>query len=224
MSTPLPTRSIFKPNVTVYVDPWSVNALLDDAVQSIPATVNAVIVSNGDAPTMFESGDLPPFTASGIDPQVLASLPWKVRHAAAAEPSTAIVYKWLEQFVHSEPGVEAPTAPGLDEFVSRFQSWLRGQWTNPAFRGADPAQQAAAEGDLYDALFGADEAARKVQLDAVNTVNVATPTGAHVQDGPATGTGCSPATSVAACPRRSSPRCRLTYITGTAAHAYHRVT
>lgn len=171
--TPLPVRSVFNRNVTVYVDPWSVNGLLDDAVQAIPATVNAAIVSNGDAPTLFESGDLPPFTASGVDPKILASLPWKVRHAAAASPSTATVYKWLEQFVHAEPTVEWPTAPGLDEYVGRFQAWLRGKWTNPSFRGADPAQQAAAEGDLYDALFGADEAARQAKVDAVNTAAVA---------------------------------------------------
>lgn len=162
----MPARSVFKPALNVLVDPWAVNPLLDDARQAVPATVAAATVKNGEAPTMFDSGDLPPFTASGVDPRFLANLPWKVRHAAAMETSSLGVLKWVEQYGHDDT-VNMPSA-GQSEYIGRFRYWLAGKWTNPAFKGADAAAQAAADSDLYDALFAADDAARAAKLAPIN--------------------------------------------------------
>lgn len=46
--------------------------------------------------TVFASGDLPPFTASGVDPQMLRDLPPSVRRAVAAEPDAARVLRVVE--------------------------------------------------------------------------------------------------------------------------------
>lgn len=171
MTTPLPARSVFKPAFTVLVDPWAVNPLLDDANQSVPATVAAATVTNGQAPTMFDSGDLPPFTASGVDPRFLANLPWKIRHAAAMEASSVTVLKWVEEFGHDDTVDMA--VGGQWQYINRFRDWLAGRWTNPSFKGADAATQATADADLYASLFAADEAARAAKVDAVNTAAVA---------------------------------------------------
>ena len=63
-------------------DPYGVNPLVDDLRASAPAVYRAAL-AEGPAPRLFESGDLPAFTASGIDPAVLRSLPWQARHPAA---------------------------------------------------------------------------------------------------------------------------------------------
>jgi len=166
MTTPLPARSVFVPAVTVLVDPWSVNPLLDDAKQTVAATVAAATVTNGEPPTMFDSGDLPPFIASGVDPRFLANLPWRIRHAAAMETSSLTVLKWVEEFGHDDT-VDMPVA-GQWQYINRFRDWLAGWWTNPSFKGVDASAQAAADADLYDALFAADEAARAAKLAPIN--------------------------------------------------------
>ena len=79
------------------------------------------------APTLFESGDLPPFTASGVDPRHLLDLPWTLRHTAAAAPAAGTVLDLLEQ---AAEGVEmftglAPTH-GSDAYVARMHRWLIG--------------------------------------------------------------------------------------------------
>jgi hypothetical protein len=169
MSAPIPSTSVFAPPMTVMVDPWSVNPLLDDANQSVPALVRAATTTNGEPPTMFDSGDFPPFTGSGIDPRFLASMPWKIRHAAAMDPNATRVLTWVEQYGH-DATVEMPT-DGQSNYISRFRSWLSGKWTNPNFAGATPEQRAAAEGDVFDALFGEAEAAHTVKIAALNAAN-----------------------------------------------------
>ncbi|MCU1612779.1 MAG: hypothetical protein JWO98_319 [Frankiales bacterium] len=150
-----PVRSIFAPTVVVNIDQWGVNPLLEDAQQAVPAAVALATQQNGEPPTMFDSGDLPPFTASGVDPRFLALLPWRIRHAAAMAPNAVVVLGWVEQYGHDDT-VEM-RSPGLDEYVGRFRMWLRGQWTNPNHRGADAAAVETAAGDLYDSMFGDQE-------------------------------------------------------------------
>lgn len=45
---------------------------------------------------VFSTGDLPPFTASGVDPQMLRDLPAVVRRAVAAEPDLGRVLRVIE--------------------------------------------------------------------------------------------------------------------------------
>lgn len=115
---------------------------------------------------MFESGDLPPFTASGVDPQVLMRLPWRFRHAAAMDRDPARVL--AEQ--HGYDSTAELPCTGLEDYIARFRGWLRGSWTNPSFAGVASAQIAEAQGDFYDALFGDAErstaAAKAAQLAA----------------------------------------------------------
>jgi hypothetical protein len=106
------------------------------------------------APTLFASGgDLPPFTASGVEPELLNRLPYAMRHAAASEASAGWVLNLIEQ-VASDPvrmGRGEITHPGLDEYRMRMDTWVRGlktpevpfaeadypdQWKTPRMRAA----------------------------------------------------------------------------------------
>jgi hypothetical protein len=171
VTSPEPARSIFAPNVVVNVDQWGLNPLLEDATQAVPEAVALARKENGDPPTMFDSGDQPPFLASGVDPRFLALLPWKIRHAAAMAPDAALVLGWVETYGHDDT-VEM-RSPGLDEYIGRFRMWLRGQWTNPNFAGAKAAEVEAASADLYDSMFGEQDATQQARLDAVNNADAA---------------------------------------------------
>ncbi len=159
-------RSTFAPEKTITLDPWSANPLLDDAEQAQPALAAVAHTSNGEPPTLFESGPLPPFTASGVDPQHLTRLPFRTRHAAATESSPAAVLRMVE--THGpNPDAQAPS-PGLDEYRNRMSGWLRGTWTNPNAPAVDASTRAAAEGDLYDSMFGASDAATAAKRAPMN--------------------------------------------------------
>jgi hypothetical protein len=49
------------------------------------------------APTLFATGDLPAFTASGIPVDSLLQVPWSARHAMAAAPTPAEAYSILSE-------------------------------------------------------------------------------------------------------------------------------
>lgn len=85
------------------------------------------------APTLFESGDLPRFTASGNPPSALLDLPWQLRHAAAAADQA----EWARLFAEYGRGVDGadimvafePAAdhPGNVDYRNRFSMWLQGR-------------------------------------------------------------------------------------------------
>ncbi len=108
-------------------------------------------------PTLFASGDLPPFTASGIDPNVLLQVPWQARHPVAAAATQAQAYELLQQY----SGAEAVTAAAIDfdrldenrAYAQRVEQWQIDSM---------PEDQA------YDDLFAEDDAARLTKLKAVN--------------------------------------------------------
>jgi hypothetical protein len=150
-------QSLFNSRAVVTIDPWRPNPIADDASLSVPVTYNAAQVSGGEPPTFFALGDLPTFLASGVDPQVLTSLPYRVRHAAAAEPSAAAVLDMIERY-NDNPDAELPSE-GFANAVERTRSWLAGKWVNPNFKGADPAKVADAEDQLMESLFGTQNAA-----------------------------------------------------------------
>ncbi len=169
MSTPnraVTQRSTFAPAKTITLDPWSVNPLLNDAEQAQPALVDVARKTNGEPPSMFESGDLPPFTASGVDPQHLTRLPFRTRHAAATEPSPAAVLRMVE--THGPDADAQAPSPGLDEYRNRMSGWLRGTWTNPSAPAVDPSTKEAAAAELYDSLFAAADAATAAKRAPMN--------------------------------------------------------
>lgn len=67
----------------------------------------------GPEPTMFAHGDLPHFTASGIDPQQLRWAPWWLRHSAAYTESRALALTIIEQ-IDLDDSRELQTAGGRD--------------------------------------------------------------------------------------------------------------
>jgi hypothetical protein len=153
-------------NQSVLLDPWAANPLLDDAKAVAGPTVALARATGGDPPTMFSTGDLPLFLASGVDPRFLNVLPWRTRHAAAMNPDATTVLGYIEDYAN-DPDASLPS-PGLAEYICRFHDWLAGRWVNPNFAGADPDQTAGAEDAFYSALFGATNALRQAQLDQVN--------------------------------------------------------
>ncbi len=76
----------------VEIDVYGPNPLIDELRQADPRRYAEAENRGGKPPTLFVTGDLPLFTASGVDPNVLLQLPWVARHAAArATPSDAVV-------------------------------------------------------------------------------------------------------------------------------------
>ena len=56
-------------------DAYRANPLIDDIKRSRPA-LYAVASAEAAPPTLFASGDLPVYTASGVEPAALAKIPW----------------------------------------------------------------------------------------------------------------------------------------------------
>jgi hypothetical protein len=181
--------SQFRPGAHVQIDPYTANPLLQDASQAVPETVQAATASNGDAPRMFSGGtdDLPPFTASGADPDVLLRLPYQLRHSAATDPSAQNVLTLIEQHTNDPdtmltPGADAATSPGLADYIGRFHDWLAGRWTNPNFQGPDPAAAAAGDDAVFNSLFGEQDRRLSAQRDAVAAASPPMPRTAEAKE------------------------------------------
>lgn len=69
--------------VPVTVDVYGLNPVAEDLKQVAPQQYAAAL-ARSPLPTLFVTGDLPLFTASGMDPELLLQLPWVARHAAAS--------------------------------------------------------------------------------------------------------------------------------------------
>lgn len=167
--------SRFNPHGQVQIDPFAANPLLDDAMQAVGPTARAATVTNGDAPKMFASGtaDLPPFTASGIDPRLLMQLPYQLRHLAASDPDPASVLSLFERQA-GQPDIidpEQAVGSGLAEYEGRMSDWLSGKWTNPSHGHVDPEQAAAADDDVFNSLLGGQAARHQAQIEAVAAAN-----------------------------------------------------
>lgn len=110
----------------VTTDPYDLNPMVSSVSAKDPTTFTAAS-ERSPAPTLFASGDLPPFTASGVDPQILSRLPFGMRHHAASEPSAAAVLSMVEE-VASAPdrmGRRVMRNVGLDDYASRVEAWVK---------------------------------------------------------------------------------------------------
>jgi len=77
------------------------------------------------APSFFRTGDLPLITGSGVDPQVLAFIDWRVRHAAAFTTSRARVLKLIEESDGADTtGLQSSDGRhALNEYLGRCRAW-----------------------------------------------------------------------------------------------------
>jgi hypothetical protein len=79
-------------------------------------------------PTLFSGGDLPPFTASGIDPQELLTVPWFARHAVAAIDSKDEARELIDVYSGPDGDVAARSDradqhPGNHAYQHRVNDW-----------------------------------------------------------------------------------------------------
>lgn len=117
-------QSSIDPWKTVTVDVYARNPLLDDARQSSLAYPLAQATATP-APTVFESGDLPPWTASGVESAQLLRVPWYARHWAAAEPDRGAVLAAVEHFASTPiSGWDKYSHPGAQMYMTRVKAWL----------------------------------------------------------------------------------------------------
>lgn len=118
--------SNFDRRTRVNINPYAANPIVDDVAALSPAAYEAA-TREGQAPKLFSGGrsDVPPFTASGLDPQLLLKLPYGVRHAAASEPDRAVVLQMFEEY-GDDPDARIDH-PGLSAAVQRVQRWASGQ-------------------------------------------------------------------------------------------------
>jgi hypothetical protein len=128
---------------------YPINPLVD-ALKARQPAVHAIASRERPAPTMWHSGDLPPFTASGADPSVLLSLPAGVRHVAATLPDRGALMALLDQQAGAPEGTIIRSA-GWDEYQARVQNWGSGLHSD-----ADPVPAPTAEDEiaLMKAMFG----------------------------------------------------------------------
>jgi hypothetical protein len=159
---------------------FAANPALDDLARQHPAIVRAAAGRTTAPPTLFAGGDLPPFTASGIDPHVLMSVPWPVRHRIAATTSRAEALDLIEEF--ADPA-DAPMASeymrdmGNRDYQARVLKWAADVATDYDRALPDPSRMVAASGgtkpvaDMTDdeidaAIFGELDRRRVAERDA----------------------------------------------------------
>jgi hypothetical protein len=91
-ATPVPTPFPWSRGPTLQIDRYSLRPLTD-IVRQLPGQPNP---HGGPEPTMFSTGDLPLFTTSGVEVDLLRWVPWTHRNSAAAAPDRATVYQMIE--------------------------------------------------------------------------------------------------------------------------------
>jgi hypothetical protein len=142
---------------------FSVNPLLDEMRQQNPALVQAAEAEDPNPPRLFGDRDLPPFTASGIDPHLPAGLPWALRRPVAAAPTMKGAYELIEKYAGAEPDdlglLALRHSRANQDYVSAFSLWLQGsRYRNTQEpQGLGVTASAArddAEKALYRSLFG----------------------------------------------------------------------
>ncbi len=113
---------------------FAANGLLAEHERDKPALVAAAKAEDPNPPALFGDQDLPPFTASGLDPRELASLPWPLRRPVAQASTLAVAFALVDRY----SGVPEMTKADLElarantPYVEAFRSWLIGSGRTPA--------------------------------------------------------------------------------------------
>lgn len=142
--------NLFDPRSKVEIDPWSANPL---ATMMLALTAGQMAVRYEPPPRMFINGtsDLPLFTASGIDPNLLMSAPFGQRHGLAAEPDLVAVHGLFEEY--SQMPEFFIDHQGFNEAKQRMQVWARTAGhaeQEAARRAADAAARESAAQNASD--------------------------------------------------------------------------
>jgi hypothetical protein len=144
------------PGSTLYAS----NPLLTEMRALKPALVAAAMAEDPNPPMLFEDADLPPVTASGLDPAVLTGQPWPLRHYLAAAPTMAAVYELTQKYADDPDMARVDLAHAAlnAAYVSAFSRWLAGTGDR-AENGQPQARASVGDGDwtddqLYEQLFG----------------------------------------------------------------------
>jgi hypothetical protein len=139
---------------------YSANPILDELRRDRPGLVAIAMREDPNPPKLFEDADLPPFTASGIDPSVLAGLPWPLRRPVAAAATRVDAYRLIDKYAGAPDMARADLATAGEnaDYVGAMSLWLRGSGPPPVSY-ANPQVQAGAGDDysteaLHRELFG----------------------------------------------------------------------
>lgn len=172
-------RSPWDPTKMIPSDAYAANPLAD-AYRETNRETYAAAVNGGAPPTLFSSGDLPVFTASGIDPSLLARLPWTVRHVAA-RADLATAHRLFDEYLPNgqrddaiEKADSAAMTHGNDlaniEYQQRVSLWVRTSgvpdYSDPAVTAAVNRAMAQEVRDHEAAVRAQDAAARRAASDA----------------------------------------------------------
>jgi hypothetical protein len=116
-------RSAFRPTATVTVDLFALNPLLED-LRQLDAQWAAAAERTATPPTLFDSGDLPPFTASGLDPTELLRVPYGARHALARAGREEAL-RLVEDAAHlgAEAAQTLYAGPEVHAYAERMRRW-----------------------------------------------------------------------------------------------------
>ena len=155
----------------VQIDPYAANPIVDELKAKNPATYAAAL-ADGPPPTLFASGDLPPFVAaSGVDVQTLMRLPFGVRHFAATATTAGEVLHLIETYA-GDPDATADS-PGLADYLMRVANWISGRNANRSpFARRNDAQQLG-DDSTYSQLFAASDAATAAKRAPMNAAAAA---------------------------------------------------
>jgi hypothetical protein len=134
-------------------DGYRANPLVDDIRRSRPA-LYAMAAAEAPPPSLFNSGDLPVYTASGVEPATLARLPWQARHAVASAPTTAQAYQIIEAVSGEDGDILAylyGDHPGVRQYEQRVRAWAMG---SPGLGKADRQELDRADAEaMTEELF-----------------------------------------------------------------------
>lgn len=133
-STPMDPRGVYASNPLV------------GQVQQMGGYQPAVEASNGYVPSLFASGDVPVFCASGIDPVVLKGVPWQARHALATEPDRAKALQMYEELSGPDGDIAAAeyaNHPGNADYERRVVAWSSAGWDHQRTVEAESRKVAA---------------------------------------------------------------------------------
>jgi hypothetical protein len=134
-----PTQPFGTRTGAAMVDRYAKNPILD----YLNKAYDRASYSTDPVPTMWSSGDYPPFCASGLDVSLLAWVPWYCRHSAALSVDRSLALRMAED---PEPyGLN--TQAGLDAFDRYRQEMWR--WATVV-----PNAQPEFTADDYTTFFG----------------------------------------------------------------------
>lgn len=123
---------------------FAVNPLFEELSASRPFLVSAAMAENPNPPKLFGDRDLPPFTASGLDPNILMQLPWPLRRPVAAAGTLKAAYVMVEKYAGApELTRELSTARANSDYLNEFSAWLKGN--GPDSNGNPPEGLGAAQ-------------------------------------------------------------------------------